>query len=300
MIRQRFLLHTILFLIGATSAIAQKPTFHIVAEEVQLYVLATNNGKPVEDLQAADFDIYDNGVKQTLQYATLQKKLPISATLVFDMSMSVKGQLLDDLKDAAHEFLTNLRKDDQAGLITFNHAIALGSPPTHDFKTIKLALDQTKPEGFSSLFDASYAGLAAAEAAIAPSLLLIFSDGNDTCSWLTSSAVLESAQQKETVIYSVSTGLPGKKSLLKDLAESTGGSQFFLGSSLSLSSIFLKILEDFRQHYLVTYIPQGVSESGWHKLEVLIRNRSLKVKTRPGYMRGSPMGTATGVPMEIQ
>lgn len=288
MMRQRFFLSAIIFLIGTATAPAQKPTFRIVAEEVQLYVLATDKGKLVEDLKVNDFDVFDNGVKQTLQYATLQTKLPISATLVFDMSTSVEGQLLDALKDAAHLFLANLRKDDQAALITFNHAVALGSPLTHDLKSVKLALDQTKPEGYSSLFDASYAGLATAESTLAPSLLLIFSDGNDTYSWLTRSEVLESAKQKDAVVYSVSTSLPDKKSFLNDLAEATGGSQFFLGSSLDLSSIFLKILKDFRQHYLVTYVPQGVSESGWHKLEVRIKNRSLKIKTRPGYMRNSP------------
>jgi VWFA-related protein len=288
MMRQRFLLLTLFFLIGTAAATAQTPTFRVVAEEVQLYILATDNGKPIEDLKAADFDVLDNGVKQTLQYATLQKRLPISATLVFDMSMSVEGQLLNGLKDAAYLFLANLRKDDQAELITFNHAITLGSPPTRDFKSIKLALDHTKPEGFSSLFDASYAGLVAAESAGSPSLLLVFSDGNDTYSWLTRSEVLESAKQKATVVYSVSTGLPKKKYFLSDLAEVTGGIQFFLGSSQDLSSIFLEILEDFRQRYLVTYVPQGVSESGWHKLEVRVKNRSVKIKTRPGYMRGAP------------
>jgi VWFA-related protein len=287
MMCHRFLLPLIIFLSGVPTVIAQGTTFHVATEEVQLYVLATDRGKPVESLNAADLDVLDNGVKQTIENATLQTRLPISATLVFDMSASVEGQLLEDLKDAAHLFLANLRKDDQAALITFNHAVALGSPPTHDFNNVNLALDQTKPEGYSSLFDASYAGLAAAEATMAPSLLLIFSDGNDTYSWLTPSAVLESAKQKDAVVYSVSTGLPDKKSFLRDLAESTGGSQFFLGSSQDLSSTFLEILKDFRQRYLVTYAPQGVSENGWHKLEVRSKNRSIKIKTRPGYMRSS-------------
>jgi hypothetical protein len=52
--------------------------------------------------------------------------------------------------------------------------------------------------------------------------------------------------------------------------------------------VFLRILNEFRQRYLVTYIPMGVSEDGWHKLEVRVKNRSAKVRARPGYMRKSP------------
>jgi Ca-activated chloride channel family protein len=285
MMHQRSVLLALFIMTGTLAATAQGPTFRIAAEEVRIDVLVTDHGKPLGNLKAADFEVFDNGVKQTIQYTTLQKQLPIRATLVFDMSGSVAGQLLNDLKDAAHGFLSDLQKDDQVALITFNHAVTLGTPLTNDLKSVKLALDRTKPEGNSSLIDASYAGLVIAESKFGPPLLIIFSDGLDTYSWLTNTAVLESAKHKDAVVYSISTNLLPPKSFLSDIAESTGGALFVIGSSQDLSTVFLKILDEFRQRYLVTYTPQGVSESGWHNLEVRVKHRSAKVNARPGYMR---------------
>jgi VWFA-related protein len=284
---QRYIFFAACILLFALPTAAQTPTFRVAAEEVRIDVLVSENGKALEGLKASDFEVFDNGVKQTIQYATLQKKLPISATLVFDMSRSVDGPLLSDLRSAANEFLSDLQKDDQAALITFNHTITLGSPLTSNIKNIRLALDRTKPEGNSSLIDASYTGLTIAESKSGSPLLIIFSDGLDTYSWLPSSSVLESAKHKEAVVYAISTSALSRKTFLGDLAESTGGSLIVIESSRDLSGAFAKILDDFRQHYLVTFIREGVSESGWHTLKVRYKHRSAKVTARPGYWRGS-------------
>jgi hypothetical protein len=52
-----------------------------------------------------------------------------------------------------------------------------------------------------------------------------------------------------------------------------------------LTDIFLGILQEFRKRYVLSYRPQGVSETGWHKLDVRVGIRSAEVHTRPGYMR---------------
>jgi VWFA-related protein len=292
MMSLRPLIYFILLTIGSSAVIAQNLSFRVDTEEVQIDVFATSKGKPVEGLQSSDFEVFDNGVKQTVQYAKLQQELPINTLLVFDMSWSVEGNVLTDLKEAAHTFLSCLRKEDQAGLITFNQAITLGSPLTHDFKSIEQALNRTQPMGNSSLYDASYAGLAVPKSSPNPVLIIIFSDGFDTDSWLTETEALESARNNDAVVYSITTLPPSRFSnstkpnfYLDELTKATGGSLYFIESSSALSDTFIKILEDFRRHYLVAYTPQGVSENGWHTLEVRLRNHNLKVKTRPGYLQ---------------
>jgi Ca-activated chloride channel homolog len=292
MMALRSLLYIILLSVGISTAAAQTLTFRSTTEEVQIHVFAANKGKPIENLQPSDFEVFDNGVKQIVQYARLQRELSINAMLVFDISRSVEGQLLEDLKDAARTFLSHLRKEDQAGLITFNQAITLDVPLTHNFKNIELALNQTKPERQSSLYDACYACLAVPKASSEPLLIIIFSDGLDTDSWLTRTEVLEAAKHNDAIVYSITTlqsyrfsGSTKQTLFLDELAKATNGSLYFIGFSGALSDTFLKILEDFRLHYLVTYTPQGVSANGWHKLEVRLKNQSLKVKSRPGYMR---------------
>ena len=278
----------ILAMAGAPMAAAQKPTFSIAAEEVRVDVLVTDKGKPMPGLKKTDFEILDNGVPQEIHYAVLQKEMPISATLVFDMSRSVAGELLNRLKGAAREFLSDLKKDDYAALVTFNNAVALGSAPTHDHSSIGLALDRVQPSGNSSLIDGTYAGLILSESRPDPSLAIVFSDGRDTFSWLTSGAVLETAKLNDAVVYAVSPDRVPKNTFLVDLTSFTGGSLFELESANHIAATFLRILDEFRQRYLVTYTPQGVSETGWHNLVVRVKHRSAKVNARPGYMRGSP------------
>jgi VWFA-related protein len=278
----------ILFSAQCVTAAAQD-VFRVKAEEVRIDVLVTENGKPVAGLQAADFEVFDNDVRQEIQYATLQKQTPVTATLVFDMSMSVAGKLLEDLKSAARAFLDDLKKEDKAALITFNNAVILGSPPTHDFARVREALDKAQPFGNSSLIDGSYAGLLLAETSPDPPLLIIFSDGRDTFSWLTAELVLETAKRNGAVAYVVSTTRLPEKAFLSELKRITGGRLFELESTNDLASTFVGILGEFRQRYLVTYTPEGVQQTGWHKLEVRVKNRTAKVAARPGYMRTPPV-----------
>ena len=287
MTRQCWASLAILLAAIAASASAQVANFSVATEEVRVDVLVTDKGKPVAGLRAADFEIFDNGIPQEIQYVTLQKQTPISAILVFDMSLSVAGDTLNHLKDAARGFLANLGKEDHVALITFNNAVVLGSPATRDLARVRIALDQVHPAGNSSLMDGIYAGLLLAETRPDPPLVIIFSDGCDTISWLTSEAVLETSKRNDAVVYAVSSsGLP-KKSFLSDLTEFTAGSLFEVESVTNLPALFLRILDEFRQRYMLTYIPSGVSESGWHKLEVRAKRRSAKVRARPGYMRSS-------------
>jgi Ca-activated chloride channel family protein len=277
----------IMVLLWTTPVFAQTPSFSVSAEEVRMDVLVTEDGKPVADLKAVDFEVLDNGVLQEIRYVTLPQEMPISTTLVLDMSGSVAGTLLDHLKDAAHRFLDDLKHEDKSALITFNQAVILKSPLTNDLAKVKQALDATQPFGNSSLQDASYAGLTLAESRFDAPLLVIFSDGLDTFSWLTEAAVLETAKRNNTVVYAVSTDKLPPKAFLRELTEVSGGLLYEVGSPRDLATVFLRILQDFRQRYLITYSPRGVSNDGWHKLEVHVKRRSARVRVRPGYMRGA-------------
>jgi VWFA-related protein len=259
----------------------------VSTEEVRVDVLVTEKGKPVPGLEAPDFEIFDNGVRQEIEYVKLQDKLSIDSILIFDMSQSVVGERLSDLKTAARGLLADLRKGDRAALITFNHSVSLGSPLTEDLAPIQAALERAKPFGNSSLIDASYAGLVFADARSELPLIIIFSDGIDTTSWLTGSTVLETAKRIDSVVYCIATRNQKNSTFLKGLAETTGGSLFEVEFTQNLDDIFLKILSDFRKRYLLSYRPSGVPQKGWHKLEVHVKHPDASVRTRPGYTRGA-------------
>lgn len=48
----------------------------------------------------------------------------------------------------------------------------------------------------------------------------------------------------------------------------------------------LQVLQEFRQRYVISYTPQGVSRDGWHTLKVRVKSRGAAVRARPGYLAG--------------
>jgi VWFA-related protein len=265
---------------------AQKPTFSSRVEAVRLDALVTDNGRPVRDLGAADFEVFDNGVLQQVDFVNLEQ-LPLNVILVLDMSGSVAGDRLVHLRDASLALLDGLKKEDQAALVTFSHVVTRGSGLTGDLAVVRAAVGRADPLGNTSLIDAAFSGLVLGESDVGRNLLIVFSDGVDTSSWLTEDAVLETARRCDVVVYTVSAMAYVEPKFLRDLSNLTGGSLFEIESTKDLRGAFLAALEEFRQRYLLSYSPTGVATDGWHKIEVRIRGRNLKVKARAGYLAGA-------------
>jgi VWFA-related protein len=273
---------------GAISVAAQISGFSVKVktEEVRIEVLVSDRGKPVRGLTSANFEVFDNGVRQQIGYATTEQ-IPINAILALDMSESVAGERLQHLKSASQALLEKLKKDDRAALVTFSHELALGAPLTADLGRVRAALELARPAGDTSLMDACFAGLMIAESDRGRPLLIVFSDGVDTSSWLTREAVLDTAKRGHAVVYPVLVGQLPARALLRDLSSFTGGSLIEMDTTSNLSEVFVSILDEFRERYLITYSPAGVSKDGWHQLEVRVKGRKLTVKARPGYLVGS-------------
>ena len=134
--------------------------------------------------------------------------------------------------------------------------------------------------------DGIYAGIMVGESDVGRSLLIVFSDGVDTSSWLSPNGVLDIAKRSDVVAYGVSTRSPLKPAFLRDLTSFTGGQLFEVEKTANLEAIFLRVLEEFRQRYLLSYTPRGVAPDGWHRLAVRVK-RNATVKARPGYLAGS-------------
>ncbi|MFO7695195.1 MAG: VWA domain-containing protein [Vicinamibacterales bacterium] len=266
----------------------QLPTFSSRVEAVRVDVLVTDGGRPVPDLRAADFEVFDNGVRQTVDFASAEQ-LPLNVVFTFDLSGSIVGERLDNLREASHAVLDGLKEDDQAALVTFNSAVSVGPGLTRDVRLVKAAIDRAEPAGNTSLVDASFAGLMLAEADVGRGLVIVFSDGIDTSSWLQPKAVLDAARRTDAVVYAVSAGQARRAEFLGDLTEQTGGRLFRIESTRSLSEVFLEVLNEFRQRYLLSYSPAGVSPGGWHTLTVRVKDRSATVRARPGYLADGPM-----------
>jgi VWFA-related protein len=270
-------------LMAVSTTIAQT-VFTSRIEAVRVDVLVTDNGRPVQGLTPADFEILDNGVKQRVDLASFEE-IPLNVVLALDMSASLQGLRLGHLQTAGRTVLDGLKMGDRAALVSFSHVVNPGGGLSEDLDRVRAALDQAQGEGLTSLVDAIHAGIMIGESDVGRSLLILFSDGVDTSSWLSAESVLDTAQRSDVIVYSVEIG-EGRASFTRDLSELTGGRLIAIESTRDLSSTFVRILEEFRMRYLISYSPEGVSGAGWHRLDVRVKGRGLTVKARPGYFAG--------------
>ena len=164
--------------------------------------------------------------------------------------------------------------------------MVLRSPLTADHVEVNEAMLAAEAEGGTALVDGTFAAMSVGDADAGRSLVVVFSDGIDTSSWLRKSEVLDRARRLDAVLYAVSSGADSHR-FLGELTDLTGGQLFTEPKSDRLAGRFSAILDEFRQRYLLTYTPQGVGRDGWHRIEVRVKGRRAKVQARPGYFAGS-------------
>jgi VWFA-related protein len=266
----------------APEAVTQSPMFSTRREVVRVDVLVSANGQPVKGLAPADFDVRDNGTRQEVELATFEEVL-IDVTLALDMSRSVDGDRLEHLRRAGHSVLSALQPRDRAALVTFSHAVSQRAALTTDRAPVRAALDAATGDGETALIDGVYTSLVLG-ADQGRSLVIVFSDGVDTRSWLSADALIDTAKRSDAVVYSVATS-KDVTDVLDDLSDATGGAVFTVESTSQLDATFLRILNEYRHRYLVSYSPRGVDQAGWHRLDVRVPGRKVTVRARPGYVR---------------
>ncbi len=263
----------------------QTPTFRAGVEAVRVDVLVTEDNRTVPGLRAEDFEVRDNGVPQEVRVVD-SARLPLNVVLALDASASVTGERLQHLKEAARAVVGGLSEKDRAALLTFSHTLRLESPLTSDFAGVRAGIERIAPAGSTALYDAAYTGLTLAESEVGRSLLIVFSDGLDTASFFRREAVAEAARNTEVVAYAAAVVAPRRPPFLKDFANETSGRLLEIESTRDLPATFLKILEEFRQRYVLMYSPKNTARGGWHRIEVRVRNRRVSVKARAGYQSG--------------
>jgi len=289
-------------LVPGTSAQQQPPRFAAGTAVVSIDVLVTRDGKPVTNLTAADFDVRDSGAAQPVQLNGIES-VPVALLLALDTSASVRGPALDQLKDAAKAAVSSLRAGDQAALLTFSQNVALRATWTDDKHKLQTAIDAATAQGSTSLTDAAFAAITLPPARLSRTLALIFTDGDDSSSWLNAATVVDAARRTDAVVYGVtlsaapSSGAtlderraklfedPGlyRSSLLPLLAHETGGEAFARADTKDLRAAFLDVMARFNQRYVLTYAPPHAAGSGWHPVEVRMKDPALTVTARRGY-----------------
>lgn len=270
---------------GTGTAARQRATFSTSTEAVRVDVLVTRDGRAVLGLGPQDFEVSDNGVRQELDIVDFEQ-LPLNVVIALDVSGSVAFRF-DHLRTGTTLLLAQLTPLDRVGLLLFGDSVLLGSPLTRDVGAVRRALEGIEPAGQTVLVDATYAGITLGEGGEERTLLIVFTDGVDSSSFLTREAVLEIAKRTDVVAYAVTVGATGERGFLRALVRQTAGDLIEVKSAADVSRTFVRILQEFRQRYVLSYSLRGVESDGWHEIQVRVKRRGVSVKARPGYLRSA-------------
>ena len=261
---------------------AEAPSFPTRVEVVRVSVLVRGSQGPILNLRSTDFEVSDNGVRQEVE-TTMREELPLKVVLAFDVSGSLKGKSLGELKRAAHAVVDGLRPGDRAALLTFADTLRLKVLLSSDFATLHTQIAGLEAEGGTSLVDGTFAAFALGDGDPGRVMAIVFTDGVETSSWLRGADVVETAKQTDVVLYAVRLGDQGS-SFLGRVTSVTGGRLLPVSSPDRLRQAFLDILNEFKARYVLSYTPRAVERKGWHRIDVRVRNQSAKVLARKGYV----------------
>ncbi|RPI22980.1 MAG: VWA domain-containing protein [Acidobacteria bacterium] len=248
-------------------------------------------GKYVEGLMKEDFEVYEDGIRQNLQYFNQgigEGADPLSVALLIDTSGSVKSKLSFEQKAAVDFLKRTLRKNtDLAAIIEFHSEIELLQDFTYDLALLQQAVMSTRPGGYTKLYDAIFAAsddLLRNE--VGRRVIVVLSDGVDTSSMLSKNEAIKAAQEQDIVIY----GLGFKSAdtnygALKDFAEDTGG--LFVDSKIDFNRLreaFTKINGEIKNQYSLAYVSNNKERDGeFRKIKIKLKKRGFKIKHRSGY-----------------
>jgi VWFA-related protein len=272
----------------------EQTTFHGGTDAVRVDVSVRDGARVVTGLTARDFVITDNGVAQDVVDVSFGK-LPIDVTIALDVSLSVTGPLLDDLRRAILQLLRDLGPEDRLKLVTFNVRITRVLDFTTDATAVEQAIRAVRAGGGTSVWDAVAVSLVSSAPPDRRELVVLFSDATDSTSTLRPGALAEVAKRTDTTLTAVvpaavtQTGLRGdpgaRLATLETLGKETGGSVIPVGADLTAT--FRRAIDEFRSSYVLHFIPKGVERTGFHELDVNVKgNKKLSVRARRGYVGG--------------
>jgi VWFA-related protein len=290
-------------IVGAVSPLMARQRFRSGTIAVRVDVLVSRGQELVRGLSATDFELRDEGVLQKVSEIEVEQ-IPLNLILAFDTSGSVAGERMRSLVQAGQSLLDRLRPDDRVALLSFATRVRFLAPLTSSRPQLHGAFATLVGSGATSLRDAAFAALALRETDPGRTLVLIFSDGTDTASWLRATDVIDAAKRTDAVVYAVAlaerrplfnissgriivqpntTTVQEAGKFLDHLTAETGGRVLFANSNRDIRAAFTETLAEFRDRYVLSYTPTGVSPAGWHRVEVKLTGKSGKVTARRGY-----------------
>ncbi|HZH35147.1 MAG TPA: VWA domain-containing protein [Pyrinomonadaceae bacterium] len=294
-----------------------------------LFTASDKDRRLVTSLTKDDIRIFEDGQPQQIFAFQRQVDLPLSLAILIDTSISQERTLPEE-KSAAQTFIEDIVRanKDEVAVLSFTGETTLEQGLTGNVSRLRRAVERVEfvpPSGYAgggvtvgtppiSGTNQSTAGSTAIWDALwvtsdevlqnAPNgtrrAIILLSDGFDTSSSKRINDAVDKALKADAVIYSIGIGDPFyggvDQSMLKKIAERTGGQAFFPRSETELQRAFAQIQTELRSQYLIAYEPTNPKKDGtYRKIQIEVKNSALekqkiRLTHRQGYFAQSETG----------
>ena len=284
---------------GASALVqGQQAAFRAGIDLVQIGVTVNDrNGDFITDLTPEDFEIVEEGQKQTITYFApgdlSAAGPPLHVGLLFDTSGSM-GEDIKLSRSAAVRFLNTLSEAVDMTLVDFDTEVRVATYGQLDFPRMVERIRGREPGGWTALYDALGVYLDGAAENDGRTILLLYTDGGDTRSAIALGDLMTLIRASDVTIHTIgfmehqraSTRLY-QRMRLAEIAETTGGQAFFPSAMKDIEEAYEKVVAQIRAQYSLGYISTDTAQDGsWRDIEIKLTRPDLKdarVQSRKGY-----------------
>jgi Ca-activated chloride channel family protein len=295
---------TVAFVLIAASLPRGQTTYRSAVDLVSFGVTVLDKrGEFVKDLRQQDFEVYEDGRKQTLKYFTggSVDAGEVAPDLHLGVLFDISGSMEEDMtlsRSAAIKFLKTLDEAKDITLVDFTTEVQATRYGQPDFPRLVERIRSRKADGNTALYDALSVYLDGAASQEGRKILVLYTDGGDNSSELSYSDVLKLLRQSDVIVYSIgflehhgAAASMNERAHLRQMAEETGGQAFFPTTIKDLDGVYEKVQAEIKAQYLMGYLSTNTrTDGGWRKVEIRIAKpgvKDLKIRTRKGYFAPS-------------
>lgn len=265
--------------------------------EIRIYITAADErGTPLKGLTASNFSVQEDGataqVKRVLPLE--QGEEPISVILAIDRSGSMKGKPIRDARQAAVNFVGEMRGIDRVGVVSFDDHVAVISRLSSDKGALGKAIERITVGRDTALNDAIVKALGLLSPFTGRRAVVVLTDGKENRSTATRKVAIDKAIEIGVPVITVGLGEEVDATALEAIAGRTGGSAFFAQESGELPNLYRAIARQLINQYRVTLQSGKSLDSGWHRLRVQLKASKGKAEVERLYLATLKPSMGTG------
>lgn len=251
---------------------------------VLIHLIASlRNSSYVEDLTHQELSVFEDGVKQDIQFFNRQD-FTFDLVLMLDTNAG-SAEKLQQMKSEAIAFVERLRPTDRIKVIAFDDSVRELCGFTDDRSALLGVIASIKLGQGNKLYDAIHQAIATVKEAQGTGKAMVILNSNVTKdnSNFSDDYTLYELTGAGVLVYPICYSA-NKSQSLKPFAERTGG-QFYLANSPSLlADVFAKITRELSAVCWLGYYPTNRKRNGtYRKIEVRATRESIVVRTPSGY-----------------